>query len=149
MRLFAGLVAFVLLQVTPTLAACGANSAIGEYEIGVDGERVWCGLSGAASIWQTVVATVASLFDFAEAVGGGKTALGALALAVIGIFITGSQRMRVRTYRNDVLIGDEIQGGVQGLTQSRFLRLIGNLLKIAGIVMFIVGTLDFASHIHL
>ena len=141
--------AILAAMTMPALAACGPNSTLGEYQIGAHGERVWCEVRGAGGFWQTVLAFIASLFDFAEYVGGGKTALGALALVVIGVFLTGSERVRVRTYRDSILVKDEIQGGVQALTDDRFMHFMGNLMKIVGLVMFFVGTLNFGSHLHL
>ena len=106
-------------------------------------------MRGAGGFLQAVLAFIASLFDFAEYVGGGKTALGALALVAISVFLTGGERVRVRTYRGSILIKDEVQGGVQAFTDDRFMHFMGNLMKIVGLVMFFVGTLNFASHLHL
>ena len=57
--------------------------------------------------------------------------------------------MRVLTYRNDRLIRDEIQGGVEAITDILLGRFFGNLLKVAGIFLFVLSAFAFASHISL
>jgi hypothetical protein len=79
--------------------------------------------------------------------GAGTMIIVSLAMVVFGVFLTGSERVQVRTYRNNVLIKDEIQGGVEARTTSRLGRFFGNLLKVFGILMFILSTFAFASHI--
>jgi hypothetical protein len=148
LRLVAATAALSLAAVVPAAAGeCGPNSGLADYYLNEDGQRVWCSSGGAANAVQAVLSFFGGLYAIAESVGGGLTMIASLAAVIFGVFLTGSQRVRVRTYRNDRLVSDEIQGGVGAITDSRSGRILGNLLKIGGIIMFIMGTSSFASHI--
>ena len=127
------LVAATLVVVTAGTAAaagpCGPNSSIGDYYINEDGQRVWCSSGGAGGAIQSILSTIGSLYAFIDAVGGGKMMIVSLLVAAFGVLLTGSQRVRVKTYRNSRLISDEIQGGVEAISRSRFGHFFGNLLS--------------------
>lgn len=127
--------------------SCPPNSSIGDYYINEDGQRVWCSSEGAGGAVQSFFSVIERLYALADTIGGGKMMIASLAIAVFGVFLTGSQRMRVKTYRNDRLIRDEIQGGVEPMTDSRLGRFFGNVLKVFGILMFMLSAFAFASHI--
>lgn len=143
---------FLGLFVSGAQANCTPTNPRDHYEVNVsDGARFWCpagrqgyvvdeNQSSSPDIFSRIYAAV-------DTIGGGKTALGSLALVVFGVFLTGSQRMRVRSYRNGRLIRDEVQGGVEAITHSRLGHFLGNICKLVGMAMFVVGVLAFASHI--
>jgi hypothetical protein len=133
--------------VAAAAGGCGPNSSIGDYYINEAGQRVWCSSGGTGGAVQSAFSVIGGLYNFADSVGAGKMIIASLAMVVFGVFLTGSERMRVRTYRNNMLIKDEIQGGVEAITTSRSGRLFGNFLKVFGILMFILSTFAFASHI--
>ncbi|MGV8989427.1 MAG: hypothetical protein ACOH2H_24680 [Cypionkella sp.] len=144
--------ALLMLSVLIARANCTPTNSQDHYERNVsDGHGFWCPAgrqgydmdeTGAASpgIWSEI-------YEAVDAFGGGKTAIASLALVVFGILLTGSDRMRVRTYRDNRLIRDEIQGGVGAITDSRLGHFFGNICKIVGMIMFVVGVLNFGSHV--
>ena len=143
------LVAAMTTHAATALAGpCGPNAGLGGYYIDADGQRISCSSTATGNLLEFVASIFGWFYGLAEAFGGGTTIVGALIAVVAGIFITGSQKVRVKTYRNNVLIRDEIQGGVQAMATGRTMRLIGSLLKIFGMIMFVMGTFVFADGLH-
>jgi hypothetical protein len=88
------------------------------------------------------------LYSWVDTTPGAWAFIASMVAITIGVRLTGTRRTLVQTRRDGMIVKEEIHPETEGTAQTRLGHFAGNLLKVAAIVLWAIGTFSCASHVH-